>query len=87
MSVVPPKKFQLETYPGAHPPSSRNKATAQKPTVPPRPVDKLSLTTGGRLMTPAPSSSSSGDVIHDIEHMLASLTDQLDAMLESELNP
>lgn len=38
-------------------------------------------------MTPAPSSSSSGDVIHDIEHMLASLTDQLDAMLESELNP
>ncbi|KAL1438518.1 hypothetical protein MTO96_048123 [Rhipicephalus appendiculatus] len=86
-SAVPPEEVPVRDVPRSSPPSSRDKATAQKPTVPPRPVDKLSLTTGGRLMAPAPSSSSSGDVIHDIEHMLASLTDQLDAMLESELNP
>ncbi|XP_049273538.1 caskin-1 [Rhipicephalus sanguineus] len=83
----PPEEVPVRDVPRSSPPSSRDKATAQKPTVPPRPVDKLSLTAGGRLMAPAPSSSSSGDVIHDIEHMLASLTDQLDAMLESELNP
>ncbi|XP_049523331.1 caskin-1 isoform X2 [Dermacentor silvarum] len=83
----PPEEVPVRDVPRSSPPSSREKATAQKPTVPPRPVDKLSLTAGGRLMAPAPSSSSSGDVIHDIEHMLASLTDQLDAMLESELNP
>lgn len=83
----PPEEVPVRDVPRSSPPSSRDKATAQKPTVPPRPVDKLSLAAGGRLMAPAPSSSSSGDVIHDIEHMLASLTDQLDAMLESELNP
>lgn len=84
----PPEEVPVRDVPRNSPPSSRDKTMAQKPSVPPRPVDKLSLAAGGRLMTPAPPpSASSGDVIHDIEHMLASLTDQLDAMLESELNP
>lgn len=62
----------------------------QRPAIPPRPVDKLSGASSvlGRSLPPLPppSSSSSGDVIDDIEHMLASLTDQLDAMLECELS-
>ncbi|CAN8002658.1 unnamed protein product [Ixodes hexagonus] len=64
-------------------------AVQQRPAIPPRPVDKLSGTTSalGRSLPPLPPpSSSSGDVIDDIEHMLASLTDQLDAMLECELS-
>ncbi|KAM7296565.1 caskin-1 [Ixodes scapularis] len=74
------------------PVASRDKYSApqQRPAIPPRPTDKLSGAPSalGRSLPPLPppSSSSSGDVIDDIEHMLASLTDQLDAMLECELS-
>lgn len=74
------------------PVASRDKYSApqQRPAIPPRPTDKLSGAPSalGRSLPPLPPppSSSSGDVIDDIEHMLASLTDQLDAMLECELS-
>lgn len=54
------------------------------PKPPPRPSNPtVASASGDNLAKP---SLSSGDVIDDIEHMLANLSNQLDAMLESEMS-
>uniref|UniRef100_A0A2R5LJP5 SAM domain-containing protein n=1 Tax=Ornithodoros turicata TaxID=34597 RepID=A0A2R5LJP5_9ACAR len=80
---VPVRDVPQDYRPGKDKPTSVPRPAAQ--VLSSRHSDKLSVVSSSHGVS-APPSSSSGDVIDDIEHMLASLTDQLDAMLECELS-